>query len=211
LAFADGSGGVLPRDSVSAYQAHRDTDDVTVAASLLPPNRAAKLFTFDVSKRYIVVEVAVYPKPGHDVDIHLLDFELKRASGEKSLPATPEEVAAVWGQKPPQLPSRAPVMAPAQGGAQYGSAGNPNTGRPDHVWGTYAGEGPGYAPPMYGSGPGAHSLEAKVRQSALPQGRTNRAVAGYVFFPVARQRKDDVPEICYLLPGGGSIGLRLPL
>jgi hypothetical protein len=51
LAFADGSGGLLPRDSTSGYQAHQDTDEVTVAASLIPPNQAAKLFTSDVSKR----------------------------------------------------------------------------------------------------------------------------------------------------------------
>jgi hypothetical protein len=133
------------------------------------------------------VEVAVYPKPGHDVDLHLLDFELKRESGQKSM---------------------------AQGGSAWDSGANPNTGRPDHAWGTYAGEGTGYAPPMYGSGPSAHSLEAKVRSLASPQGRTNRAIAGYIYFPVPpqskpRQSKDDVPEIWYLLPGGGSVTLRL--
>ena len=206
LAYAGESAGVIPQDS-SRYQAHRDTDDTTIAASLLPPDRTGKLFTSDVGKRYIVVEVAVYPKPGHKVDIHLLDFELKSASGEKSRPANPEEVAAIWRQTKPQLPNR--VQDVAQGGAAYGSAVNPATGRAEHAWGTYAGEGMGYPLPVYSGGPGANALEAKIRSLALPKGLTDHATAGYLYFPISKRRKGDVHEIEYFQPGGGSISLSL--
>jgi hypothetical protein len=185
LVLAD-SSGVLPKNSPSQYQAQAETDDATIAASVIPPDRAAKLFTSDVSRKYIIVELAAYPRPGHEVDIHLLDFELKSLYGSKSHPASPEEVAAVWGQKQPQLPKRFET-----------------NGRYDR------GPGVGNDPPRYGTGPGAHTLKDELSLFALLNSRTSKAVAGYLYFPVSQRRKDDAPEIKYLQPAGGTVTLRL--
>jgi hypothetical protein len=179
LACADGTG-VPPQDSGSRYQAHREADEATIAASLIPPREAAKLFTSDVSKRYIVMEVAVYPRSGHEVDIQLLDFQLKRESGGKSRPANPEEVASVWRRGRPALPYRPPTQ-----------------GAPNEING----------PAMYSSGPDARALEEKLQRLALPRGRTNRAVAGYLYFPVPLGRRDHVAELEYFEPRGGAIGM----
>jgi hypothetical protein len=105
LVYADGTG-VPPRDSGSQYQAHGETNSAIIAASIVPPKQAAKLLTSDVTKRYIVMEVAVSPKSGHEIEIQSLDFALKRASGGTSRPANPEEVASVWGQARPELGRR---------------------------------------------------------------------------------------------------------
>jgi hypothetical protein len=206
LAFQD-VGGLPPHDSGSSYQAYREADEATIAASMIPPGKAAKLFTSEVSGKYIVVEIAVYPRPGHDVDIRMLDFELKSASGGKSHPANPDEVAAVWAQNRPQLPNRAQVVT--QGGVEYGSAVNPTTGRIERGWATSAGSGVGNRSAVYGTGPGAPELGAKLMHFALPKGRTNRAIAGYLYFPVLKRTKNDAPEIDYLQRSGESISLRL--
>jgi hypothetical protein len=62
LAFAQETG-LLPRDSGTGYQAHKEADGTTIAASVVPPAQAAKLFTKEVALKYIVVEVAVYRRP----------------------------------------------------------------------------------------------------------------------------------------------------
>lgn len=55
------SAGVPPRVSASQHQAHAEVDNAVIAASIVPPKQTAKLFTSDVSRIYIVMEVAIYP------------------------------------------------------------------------------------------------------------------------------------------------------
>jgi hypothetical protein len=179
IVYAEGTG-VPPRDSGAQYQAHGETDAATIATSIVPPKQAAKLFTSDVIKRYIVMEVAVYPKSGHEVKIQLIDFALKRESGGKSHPANPEEVSSVWGQARPELGPRRPTQ-----------------GAPYEVFG----------PPRYSSGPDRRVLETKLRRLALPRGHTSRAVAGYLYFPVPIGGKNDVSSLEYSASGSGAVSL----
>ncbi|MDQ1470836.1 MAG: hypothetical protein QOJ99_2316 [Bryobacterales bacterium] len=179
LVYADGTG-VPPRDSGSQYQAHGETNSAIIAASIVPPKQAAKLLTSDVTKRYIVMEVAVYPKSGHEIEIQSLDFALKRASGGTSRPANPEEVASVWGQARPELGRRPPTQ-----------------GAPYEVFGLS----------KYNSGPDPRALETKLQRLALPKGRTNRAVAGYVYFPVPVGGTNKVAGLEYSAPRVGAVNL----
>ena len=178
LAFAQESG-IPPRDSSLGYQAHTEASGATIAASVVSLAQAAKLFTGEVARKYIVVEVAVYPAPGHEMNIHLLDFALNREGG-KSRPANPEEVAAVWGQPRASLPLRPPAM---------GAANIANS------------------PPRYGDGPDSQSLAQKLRRFALPMGRISHPLAGYLYFPIPKRQSHEATELEYLPAVGASIHL----
>jgi hypothetical protein len=206
FAFQD-AAGLIPKNSPSDYQTSQDGPDLTIAASLISPGQASKLFTSAVSAKYIVVEIAVFPKPGRDVDIHFLDFDLKNSSGGKTHPADPHSVANVWSQGRSALPNSTPAVTRL--GPEYGSAAYPATLPLDPRATTAAGAGIRNSPPLFAGSPNALSLEAKLRSFALPQGRAHRAVAGYLYFPVMKRKKDDAPELGYLQPGGATI--RLPL
>ncbi len=179
LIYADGTG-VTPRASGLQYEAHGEADGATIGASIVPQKEAAKLFTSDVLKRHVVIEVAVYPKAGHEVEIQWFDFALLTKSGGKSHPATPDEVSAVWR-------GHRAAFAPRP----------PTPGKPYEIFG----------PSRYESGPDWQALEAKLQLLALPKGRTNRDVAGYLYFPVPIGAKHDVASLEYSSSASGAVSL----
>src|SRR5271166_4731987 len=93
LTFA--GDGRTPRSSSAEYPVHEDTKTATIAAVRVSPEQLNKTFPSDFSKKYVVVEVAIYPKDGFTVDVVAMDFVLRLADGE-SHPDTPEEVAGLW-------------------------------------------------------------------------------------------------------------------
>ena len=85
-----GGDGRTPRSSSSDYPVHQDTKTATIAAVRVPPEQLNKNFPADFSKRYVVIEVAIYPKDGATVDVVSMDFVLRLADGEAH-PDTAEE------------------------------------------------------------------------------------------------------------------------
>jgi hypothetical protein len=181
--------GFTPRPDPSDYQAHQETKGGTIAASVLSPGQVAKIFSRDVSRKYAVVEVAVYPRTGQTVEISAVDFMLKTNAEERSLPASPGEVAGIRRTQQPSGPGL-PVHVVAEAGVGYGTRTNPVTGQREHGWDTYSAVGvdnrpqPDPRPSTSNSGPWI--LEGKLRSLELPEGQTSRPVAGYLYFPVRR-------------------------
>lgn len=207
---AAGQTGVTPRPSSSEYPVHQVVGTATVAAALVPPDQVKKLFPGKLIKRYIVVEVAVYPQDGQTVDIDSLDFALRLSTDERSHPRTPQEVATMWDERRAPSPlSGADVTV--ETGVVYSSGNDPIEGR-TRGWGTYTGVGVGTAtgppdpppPPPYDP----HAVEARVRAKALPEGRTMRAVAGYLYFPVPPKKAKSAPRALEYLKG--SVATELP-
>src|ERR1700681_2683950 len=117
---ATGGTGVPPRPTSSDYPVHQAAGAATIAATLVPPDLAKRIFPADVNKNYFVVEVAVYPLEGQTVYIDSFDFGLKFGADEVSHPRTPEEIASMWAEKnAPQPPSK--VSVTAETGIAYGS------------------------------------------------------------------------------------------
>ena len=57
--------GVSARATANDYTAKIEVGDTTYAASLVPAAEVKHIFAFDITKTYIVLEVAVYPGGAH--------------------------------------------------------------------------------------------------------------------------------------------------
>ncbi len=198
LVFA--GDGTPPRDSAADYPAHRETKTAVIAALRIPPDQINRTFPSDLSKRYAVIEVAIYPKDGPAMQVATLDFSLL-ISGSIVRPVTVEEVAAMWRphDKPPLLPGNIHVATEA--GVTTETYPDPATGRPVTGIGTYRGvsvsNDPGAAPPPPNSGIDAGRLEARLKTLELPEGKTASPVAGYLFFPLPAKMKKGALELRY--------------
>lgn len=214
LAFA--GDGRTPRSSSSDYPVQQDTSTATIAALRVPSEQLNKNFPSDFSKKYVVVEVAVYPKAGA-VDIVSMDFVLRLTDGE-SHPDTAEEVAGLWrphtAPHPDVTSSNRPHVT-TETGVMVGSGTDPATGRRQTSTGTYESVGvsnyPTQAPtPSSGkSNADADRMEAQLEKWALPEGKTASPIAGYLYFPVSAKRSKGALELQYS-HDGSSANLKLP-
>jgi len=208
--------GRTPRSSSSDYPVHEDTSTATIAAVRVPPEQLNKTFPSDFSKKYVVAEVAIYPKAGA-VDIVSMDFVLRLSDGE-SHPDTAEEVAGLWrphtAPHPDVTSSNRPHVT-TETGVMVGSGTDPATGRRQTSTGTYESVGVSNYPtqaPMPSSGKSnvdADRMEAQLEKWALPEGKTASPVAGYLYFPVSAKRSKGALELQYSHEGS-SANLKLP-
>jgi hypothetical protein len=191
--------GVPPRAKPSDYPVHEAAKTATLAAAIVPPDQVRKMFTDDVSKGYIVVEVAIYPENGRSFEVDLLDFSLK--SGDRIIHADkPRDVSQPWPEKTGSVGNRGPAVT-TETGVVYGRSNDPVNGRRTTV-GTYEGVGVSNYPraddPAPSRKPDPSATEEAVRRKALPEGKTAVPVAGYLFFQqYGRRKKTDAVVLNY--------------
>lgn len=195
---ATAGDGIRPLGNASDYPAHQDETAATIAATVLSQDQTKKVFGADVGRRYLVVEVAVYPKPSFDVDP--FDFRLKGPDGDLVRPEKPRDVADVWNEKDPrpgETSSRGPTVI-NEAGVAYENGRDPYTGQRRSGVSTYEGttvtndpraQAP---PPSPKSNPDAYVIAAKIHDFALPEGPVRDAVAGYLYFPKPSKKGKDV-------------------
>lgn len=214
-ALAFGGDGRTPRSSASDYPVHQDTTVATIAAVRVPPEQLNKNFPADFSKKYVVVEVAIYPKAGA-VDLVAADFVLRLADGE-SHPDTAEEVAGIWRphtKAHPDVPGNGPHVT-TETGVILASGTDPATGRRTTGTGTYESVGVSNypnRPPQYPTGSSsadADRMEAQLEKWALPEGKAASPVAGYLYFPASAKRSKGALELQYTHESS-SANLKLP-
>jgi hypothetical protein len=201
---------VPPRASSSDYPVRREAQNATIAAALVPPDLAKKMFPPEVNKNFVVVEVAVFPLEGQIADVDSFDFGLKFSAGEVSHPRVPEEIVSMWmEQSAPQPPSKVGVTA--ETGVVYTSGNDPATGR-SHGWGTYSGVGVGSGDPAPPRPPSTdpRDVEANLRAKALPEGPAVRPVAGYLYFPLPSKKHKSGPLELQYLKDGVLVSLPIP-
>ncbi len=187
--------GRVPRSSSSDYPAHQDTKNATIAAVRVTPEQLNRIFPSELSKRYIVLEVAIYPKNDAVLETPPMDFVLRLTDSE-SHPETAEEVAAMWrphNNAHPDITSKTHVDT--ETGVIIGHGTDPVTGRPTTNAGGYERVGvsnrdnrPNVPYPSSG-GVDADRFEAMLSKWALPEGRTASPVAGYLYFLVPKSTK----------------------
>src|ERR1700747_2672863 len=61
--------GLPARSSPGDYKAHITVAGASYAASVVPPDQLKHVFAFNISKDYVVFEVAIYPQPGSTIDL----------------------------------------------------------------------------------------------------------------------------------------------
>ena len=184
------AGGGLPvRSSHADYAAHAEQGGTRIAAEVLSVDQVRNLFSTDL-RNYVVVEVAVWPKAGGQIDVSALDFGLKTDPDRGPVrPASPRTIANI-NQKRSRSRADDILLYPSVG-VTTGSWGT----------GTQVGVGVG----MGGGAPGPAStnrdrevMEQELDEHGLPDLVAAKPVGGYLFFPAgAKGKKAAAYEIVY--------------
>jgi hypothetical protein len=215
--FAQERTGVPVRGTPEEYAAHVSSGGRVYAATVLPADQVKHLFAFDISKNYVVVEVACYPG-GASLNIEPDSFVAKGAKDKGVIRSNDAvTVAADIQQKntprPPSLTS--PVYSEASVGYETGT--DPYTGR--RVHGVYGGGGvgvggdPGPQFPSPGGWPQDRELlEHQLASRSLPAGRFDHPTAGYLYFPqvLLKKKGKGVYQLEYLADAAGTVELTVP-
>ncbi len=168
------AAGIRPRTKVNDYPARHQAKDFSLGAAQLSSVEVANAFVTDLNKRYVVVEVGMYPA-GVPVNVTRSDFTL-RVKGTTTVlrPASPETIAAILQKRPSS--EREVTLYPA-GGVIFGGGGT----------GTSVGMGVGIgSKPTNGtSDADRKTMETELRDKSLPEGKIEKPVAGYLYFPVS--------------------------
>ncbi len=220
VALAWSGDGRSPRSSAPDYPAHQDTKTATIAAMRVPPEQLNKIFPSDLSRKYVIVEVAVYPKDGMTFEAAAMDFVLRLPDNE-TRPETAEEVAAMWrphNNPRPDIVSKTHVDT--ETGVLIAHGQDPVTGRPVTSTGTYqrvgvsSGDDP-RQPAPYPSGSSdvdADRFEAMLTKWSLPEGRTASPIAGYLYFPLPPKVKGKLKSLeLQYAHDGATASLTLPV
>ena len=196
LGFAN--NGIRPRTNGADYPAHMTIDGVTVAAVVVPRDRVRKIFATDLNGGgYVVVEVAVYPEPGREVDLSPGDFTLSSGS-ESSIvyPVSARSIAGALDRK--NTPRQRNTDVDVTIGYENGT--DPVTGR--RVSGVYTGvgvaNGPAgtLGPPP--AGPDPWTMQQELEERSLAEGKVRQPVAGYLYFPkLSKKSRNAGYELTY--------------
>jgi hypothetical protein len=241
ILLAANQRGVPPRGSAKDYPSHNSADGITIAA-VVPAGRVRNQLGREMLKaRYTVVEVAVYPGPGKTVDLSRDDFSMTIGSNPEVTRAEPSAVVAAsieadLGINRPQIPGRVQVYGEETIGVSSGGrdpvtgrrypggvysetrvgvgVGDPRVGDPPLADPRYPPRDPRNQVPLGGTAPqrNQRSLGDKLEEKALPEGRTMKAVAGYLYFPENSPRLANSSEPYHITYSGpmGQIHLTVP-
>jgi hypothetical protein len=203
--------GVPARSSAVDYPVQQAVKSGTIAAAIVSPDQVRKLFSSEIAKQYIVVEVAVYPAPGQSFNVEPLDFFLR--VGDRTSHSELPLVGKPWpGNPAPSAPS--PQVTTETGVIL--ARETDSYGRTVHTVGTYSGVGVTDGsptpppPPRPSSVPDPYWLDQQLRTKALGRGLTPSPVAGYLYFRQSgKRRKSDTVELQYS-NADGSFGMPFP-
>ncbi|HYP13036.1 MAG TPA: hypothetical protein VEQ63_03860 [Bryobacteraceae bacterium] len=196
IAFCQGP--VTPRTNPSEYPGHAEQGGLRLAGEILSANDVQNMFATDLSK-YIVVEVAVYPKTGTQMEVSPIDFTL--TSGGRSVrPISGSTIAGVL-QRRGKARSKDILLYPTVG-VTTGS------------WGTGTAVGLGVGMGNGAPGPAStdadrRTMESELEERELPDVVATKPVAGYLYFPAGERRRSSAYEL-KLENAGSTIVVSLP-
>jgi hypothetical protein len=191
LAGASGMAqtGVRPRSQPSDYPASGRHTEFSIGAAQLSDTEVQRAFATGLNHGYVVVEVGVFPAGGTAVEITPDDFALRIADSKTVLrPVRPQTIAANLQKNPPT--QRDITINPvASIGYESGSRdvyGNRYPGGTTTAVGVGVGIG--------GSRPASTAadrqvMETELKDKELRDGRTEKPVAGYLYFPRTTRQK----------------------
>lgn len=220
FAGAQNPPGIRPRPTPADYAASQQSKSAIYAASIVPADEVKHIFAVDISKTYVVFEVACYPSQKGTVTLSPDDFLIKTAKNPEFVhSADAVTVASVIQEKnAPSPPSARSTDIYTEANIGYESTTDPYTGR--RVHGTYTdtnvgiGNGPNdpYAyPPRPGSSPQDRMiLEDQLAWKALPAGTFTAPVAGFLYFPASSLKKSNGRyELQYLSDPSAKVRLQI--
>lgn len=208
---AAGPQGTVPRVTADRYAAHGETQGTSVGAALLTAKEVRTKFISDVNQCCLVIEVGFYPAKDKAQVIASHDFSMR--VGESDIwvkPTSPNEtVASILNSAGSR---RGTPVTPSVGvgygtGSATGGSGRERT----HSVYTQGSSGVGVADPTARPAPSEADRKAMVgelTEKGLPEGTVSTPIAGYLYFPLAKQKKASI-ELEYLLNSNRMV-LKLP-
>lgn len=187
--------GISPRTTAERYPAHAQREAVAIGVKLLSPEEAHKAFVANVNDCCLVVEVGLYPHGDKPLDVNFDDFKLRVVGTDTTVkPQTAWQVATAL-QKNHDKQHDVSVESSVGVGYETGTYIDPVTGQPRHVHGVYTSGGVGVGVDPSGSTSAAsdHELEvmkAEFKEKGLAEGSASLPVAGYLYFPIPKKKKD---------------------
>jgi hypothetical protein len=184
--------GITPRVDPAAYLVSRRLSQFSIGAQLLSTKELERRLSTPLGKRYVVVEVGVFPA-GSPVNFRPVDFTLRVGSENQGFFASiPEDIAADLTGAAPRTGVR-PAMGVGVG-----------------PWGPTVGVGVGAYPYPQRGGMGRDTrvMEKELRDKSLPEWNLTHPVAGYLYFPVTPKR--GAHYTLDLTTNGETVSLALP-
>jgi len=209
VAWAADPPGVKPKLAASDYPSHAAADSAGIGARLLTPAQVRASFSTDLNRAYLVVEIAVYPKDGTQLDLGPGDFMLRVAGTDISArPAAPRTVASVLQKSAAR--DRDIALYPTAGvGYESGGGYDPVYGGRRGGWSTSTGVGVGVGSPRPASTDADRkTMELELGDQQLPEKMIAAPVAGYLYFPLEERKKGTKYVLEYQ---GGAGKANLPL
>lgn len=200
-ALADSSKGLKPRENVSSYPVHQQEQTLALGAEQLSNTQVQHAFVTELDKRYIVVEVGVFPAKDGSVILAADDFMLVVPGTNQTLrPVKPETIASVLYKKP--ATQRDVVVTPTMGVGYETASTNPDGTRNRGGWSTSSGAIVGVGDKQIGGTEADRkTMETELRDKQLPAGDAQQPVAGYLYFPVPAKTSKGNYELQYLKNG----------
>jgi hypothetical protein len=208
LAFAQNTSGVDPRPAVAAYPSHAGNDAVSVGALFLSSDDQRKVLGQDWSGTYLIVEVALYPEPGHPLTVAPRDFMLR--DGAESVAPVDAETMVPYPRThngPIAPDSKVHVRTVDTISVASGPYGRKTVYTDSQVQ-VAVGDTPYPSQPPPPPDPKFERRRA-LEDKELPDAKTAKPIAGYLYFPKPKHlAKDAAFELTYY---GDAGQLKLPL
>ncbi len=180
--------GIKPRKAPNDYAVHSKTPNFAIGAVQLSSTEVEHAFVTELSKKYLVVEVGLYPETKGALNLDRADFVL-RVAGTKTLlrAAKPETIAAIMQKRPTK--DREIEIYPTAG-VGYESGRDPY-GRSGGGVVTSVGTGVGIGSRQSNGTSEADrkTMETELKDKSLPLENLVKPVAGYLYFPLPSAKK----------------------
>ncbi len=208
--FAEPHKGIKPRAKAESYPAVSQQPIMTLGAARLSDSQIRKNFVSTLGKKYVVLEIGAFPKS--EVQLSPQDFLLVvRGQKDEIREVDPETIAGQLAKKEADHDNDVTVSPVV--GVTYNTGANPYDpyGYGGHGWGTSAGVaiqkgGAGQRDPKTVEAD-RKTMATELKEKQLPDASTDKAVAGYLYFPIP----DDANAALDLVYRGPAGTFTLPL
>lgn len=201
---ANAGVGLPPRPGPSDYSASQAGPEATLAATLVQTRQVQQTFNSEIAKRYLVLEVAVFPK--RKVVVNHIDFSL--TVGDVTVRAVhPRSVS--WTERGKGPIADGPVTTTSTTGV-YMEKGTDSYGQRRSRAGVYEDVAVSNDPNRAPVPPAPRQqvdVDQRISELALPDAEVLKPNAGFLFFAPSnvKLKKGDKVTLQWSVPDGGAL------
>ena len=185
-AFLMAAQGTAPLKQATDYTNHTEVGGICAGAAILSESEVKQRFVTDLRSDYLVVELAIYPRSGEDLEVVTDRIVLHVDGQERALQSENPKVIASLLQRNAASKREVIVVPQVIVGYETGGGRDPVTGTYNRRSGVYTSTGVGVAigdaePP---NPKDEETMALELSEKGLPAGVFRRPVAGHLYFRV---------------------------